>query len=259
MGTRVGYFGQPTAPSNLENYLWNAEAWDSSTPAIVTCIKKNSSATYAHATSKYPSDNQVITLDGDEYITGISFNGSTVTNMHNDSRQACFCICDSNGGNVHKLIPWDTWVDGNYGIVPASQANKSGQSWTGFAGKTVALGKLQGDKWAIYWGNVHRKVTLTTAYLNRTVSITTSGSGTATLNTNSLSRGQTATITITPSSGYKFDRITATNGTVTRNNINTFTYTMSTPAENSTVTVYFKPFTNRAQVGGIIYADWYNQ
>ena len=99
----------------------------------------------------------------------------------------------------------------------------------------------------------------TTSYLAHTISLVTTGSGTATISQSSLSRGQNATITVTPGSGYKFDHITVTNGTIERNNVNTFTYTMSTPATHSVITVYFKPFTGQAKVGGIIYADWYNQ
>ena len=259
MATRIGYFGQTSAPANLVNYLWNEEAWDATTPGIVTCIKQNATATYEGATSKYPTDNQVITLDNDEYLTGISFGGNTIRNMHSDSRLACFCLCDSNGGSVHMLIPWDTMVSGNYGTITPTQANKSNQSWTDLTGKTIALGKMQGDKYAIYWGEQHRSVTLTTAYLTKTVSLVINGAGTATISSNSLLRGQTATITVTPNSGYKFDHITVSNGSVTRNDVNTFVYTMSTPAEDSVVTVYFKKFTASAKVGGIIYADWYNQ
>lgn len=99
----------------------------------------------------------------------------------------------------------------------------------------------------------------TTAFSTKTVSLVVSGAGTATISLSSLSRGQTATITVTPNSGYKFDHITVSNGSVTRNDVNTFVYTMSTPAEDSVVTVYFKKFTASAKVGGIIYADWYNQ
>ena len=259
MATRTGYFGQPTAPSALVNYLWNAEAWNSSYPEIVTCIKKNASATYNGATSKYPNDNQVITLDADEYLTGISFSGNILYNMNAGSRQACCCVCDSNGQNFHLLIPWDTMVEGDYGYITPSQANKSGQSWTDLAGKTIALGKMQGDAYAIYQGDHHVTVTLTTAYLNKTITINKVGPGTATLSSNQCTRGQAVTLTLTPVIGYKVGNVIATGGTLTRITSNTYTFTMPTPAQNITITVNFNPVAFQSKVGEIIYAEWYNQ
>jgi hypothetical protein len=87
----------------------------------------------------------------------------------------------------------------------------------------------------------------------------TSGPGTATLAATSLLRGESTTLTVTPASGYKIDHVDVSHGTIVRNSVNVFTFTMPTPGEASTITVYFKPFTARAKVGGIIYADWYNQ
>lgn len=257
MASRVGYFGNPDGDNTV--LLWNEEAWNSTTPGIVTCIKKNSSATYGSPTAKYPSDNQVIKLDSDEYVTGISFNGNTIYNMNpNGSRHGCFAICDSNGGAVHLLNPWDTMVPGDYGSVPASVANKSGQNWTDLAGKTIALGKMQGDKWAIYWRD-HRKVTLTTDYLARTITTNVSGPGTFTLSSSSLKRNQTANLTLTPTSGYKVGNVVASAGTLTRTSPVAYTFTMPQPAQNITLTITFSKIAYTAVLGGIIYADWYNQ
>ena len=234
MATKTGYFGNPSG-SNVS--FWNADA------PIISCIKKNSSATYNSVSAKYPSDNEVVTLDGDEYLTGISFNTDTLCNMATSYNVAALSICDSNGSNVHVLFD-ETTVPGTpsgvsppEGVAP-SVANKSGQNWSNLAGKTIALKKVRGSKWGIYWPH-HTLITLTTAYLARSVSINANSGGTVTINNNSLTRGQTATVTVTCNSGYRVFSITAQNGTLTQNQNGTYTFTMASPAQNAIIDVTF--------------------
>lgn len=234
MATRKGYFGNPSGTDVL---FWNADA------PIISCIKKNSSATYNGVSSKYPSDNEVITLDEDEYLTGISFNTDTLCNMATSYNNAALSICDSNGSNVHVLFGERSVPGTPSGVSPpegvaASVANKSNQNWTDLTGKTIALKKVKGSKWGIYWPH-HTTVTLTTAYTTKSVSINCNTGGSATLENNQLQRGASTNITINCNPGYRVVSINAQNGGLTKINDTQYTFTMTSPAKDATISVTF--------------------
>lgn len=257
MGTKTGYFGQAI----VNNWgLWYNAGYGGDAN-LVTKIKKNASATYTSAFATDPSDGQVLTLDSDEYPTGITFYGQyVVQNMHRDPRNANFMLCDMNRNNIHYLFYAEGW---GYSLggdqkIPASVCNKSGQNWTDLTGATLGFSRsgLNANEISPIF---HQQVDITTNYLTRSITINVTGSGTATANTYSLLRGNTAIITVTPSAHYIISSVTANHGTITRSTGTTYTFTMSTPAVNTTINVTFSYLDAAATQNEIIYANWYNQ
>ena len=257
MATQTGYFGQAI----VNNWgLWY-NAGSGGNVNLVTKIKKNASATYTSAFATGPSDGQVLTLDSDEYPTGITFHGQyVVQNMHSDPRNANFMLCDANRNHIHYLFYTDGWgyqLDGDQKVA-ASICNKSNQSWTDLAGATLGFSRsgLNGNEISAIF---HQQVDITTAYLSRTITVNVSGPGTATISANSLTRNQTANLTLTPTSGYIVSNVVASAGTLTRTSPVAYTFTMPQPAQNITITVTFSQIMYTAVPGEIIYAEWYNQ
>lgn len=261
MATQTGYIA-----INRNDFWW---AWENAR----TVISRYTSNGYASDTASWPnntSDSQVLKLASDEYPTGVSFSGNILSLGYNVN--VTLALCDSNGNNSHTLNtaycegPTTTPVsEGGTGYteyhpVALSKYNVSSVSWTNLAGCILALYRPNNEQYAK--NTVIRNtatINVTTGYLTRTVTVSAGTGGSATISNSSLSRGQSATVTITCNAHYVINSVTATGGNLTRTSGNVYTFTMSSPAVNTTISVTFSQLNQIATVGEKIYAAWYNE
>ena len=245
MATRTGYIGNPTS-----TWLWDQQE------QITTVISSSLSNGYSGMGSTWPQNSsQILKMDTDEYPTAISFSGYARNRGWTEA--LTIGLSDHSGNNYHQLNSVTMSGPDEYGdlYLDMSQYNGSG-TWTNLTGATLALKKT--STYRLYRLE-STTISVTTAYLNKTITLHTIGAGTATIDYNSRMRGETAILTLTPVGGYKVGNVVATAGTLTKMSSNTYTFVMPTPAQNITITVNFNPIAFTATQGQIIYAEWYNQ
>ena len=178
-----------------------------------------------------------ITLSANQYPTYISFNdikqgGAYWRNNNTRSQQTInIYLCDSAGNNRIYLFSVTAAADSS--AVTPKEATITGA--TALAGKALYI-VATGDTTYLQLRN-NSSVTVNTATLNYSVSITAGTGGTATVSKASAAPGETITVVVNPSSGYKANTPTASGITFTNAGTNTWTFTM--PSGNVSISATF--------------------
>ena len=261
MATYTVYIGRGyTTGENYDKFWWGYGNSGQNILRTAFATVNRGESTYSSNTPLLPTNtNAVLKLADNEYPTSISFTSQLCC------RQKCYgalllTCTERNGQNNHTgdIVLGTFQRDGNaypnqYDL-PLSTFNASG-TWTALQGKTLALGKSQQVSMGDVWGLAIRAtstVTITTAYVNATVSyeVNQSSWGTVSIANTTLAPGGQTTVTITPNSGYIVQEVSATNGSISyTNDGNYYTYTMSNPPENAVIHVLFRP---QVEVGSVI-------
>ena len=183
-------------------------------------------------------------MDSDEYPTTIALsgytNGAGWANNHNEyATTVTLYLCTLSGSTrANQQSLWSFNVEHSSSLQPTYSA-KTLSSPTNYQNKTLYIYASQNIARFYSANSGYATFTFNTTYVPGTITVNSNSGGTVTLSSNSLSRGQTATITTNCNAGFSVLNITATGGTITQNSSTTYTFTMSTPAQNATIDVTF--------------------
>lgn len=176
------------------------------------------------------------TLATDEYLTGIAISGGSVYNPSDNDMNFGLNYCGPNNSPSYELMPVKNVVGKGSDLMIGNYSKSDTR--TDLQGKQIGLYRT-GTLQAFTRYNPTTYWSINTAYSAYTITIASATGGTVTISSNSRKRGETATLTISPNAKYRLKSITASAGTITGTG-NSRTFTMSTPAQNVTITPVFE-------------------
>ena len=205
------------------------------------------------------TDQELFKLQPDEYPTSLKMTGTAkIAQIASGDANVDFYLVDVNHNStrvhvVNTTAPCKSNYEKQVNSIPWPAAISDTQSAKALAGKTLGVlfdAPINGSP---FFRGV-TPVTITTSYDVKTVSVTDNGFGTIKINdasSKTLLRGESATVTITPNTGYELvdfnisqsGETPTTAAKIEKVGTNSYTFTMSTPALNTTISAPFTKVT----------------
>ncbi len=221
---------------NWANHNWLTIVAADVEPSNCTIIPKNRNLSTGAVT-----DVGIVTMGNDEYPTQCKLvSGASFSRLATINYSVGIYLADADNTNTNVSLG-SHWIyckaDGETDVSTLEFGTIDGSK---LRGKRLAI--YMPDTTGVYQRGV-AKVSITTTYVDCSISMGSATGGTLTCPATKMGRGTTTTITVTTNEGYRLKSLkayrkgtTTETGTLKANSNGTYTFTMGTPAYDTVIT-----------------------